>query len=54
MVLMHIVVFESSRYNVVGRFAMRHFPGGFRNGKMTACLNGYSEDLISFRIVYWM
>ena len=54
MVLMHIVVFESSKYNVVGRFAMRHFQGGFRNGKMTACLNGYSEDLISFRIVYWM
>ena len=54
MVLMHIVVFKSSRYNVARRFAMRHFQGGFLDGKITACLNGYSEDLISFRIVYWM
>ena len=54
MVLTHIVVFKSSRYNVVRRFAMRHFQDGFLDGKITACLNGYSEDLISFGIVYWI
>ena len=36
---MYILVFESSRYIAV-RFAIRHFLGGFLDGKMTASLNG--------------
>ena len=33
--LRYIVVFESS-YNMVGRFAIRLFCGGFLDGKLTA------------------
>ena len=38
---------------MVGRFTIRHFCGGFLDEKMTACLNGESEDLFSFWVVYW-
>ena len=50
MVLRNIIVFESSRYNILGRFAIRHFCGGFLDRKMRACLNRESEDIFSF----WM
>ena len=33
---------------MVGRFAMQYFCGGFPDGKMTAWLNGETEDLFSF------
>ena len=50
MVLRYIIVFESSRYNILGRFAIRHLCVGFLDRKMTVRLNGGSEDLFSF----WM
>ena len=39
---------------MVRRFAIRHFCGGFLDGKMMVWLNGETEDLFSFWVVHWM
>ena len=39
---------------MVGRFAIKHFCGGFLDGKLTAGLKGETEDLFSFWVVQWM
>ena len=42
------------RYNMVERFAIKHFCGGFPEGKLTTWLNGETENLYSFWVVRWM
>ena len=47
----YIAVFES-RYSMTGIFIIKHFCGGFLDGKMTAWLNGETKDLFSFLLVH--
>ena len=47
------MVFEL-RYNIVIRYAIRYFCGGFPNEKMTAWLNGETDGLFSFWVAYAM